>query len=61
MSIHQHGYEAFNYFDQINYVVGLMSQDEMTQSISNLNCDWYQWCEIVYSRKYTPILYQVSP
>ncbi|TNV88211.1 hypothetical protein FGO68_gene8985 [Halteria grandinella] len=64
MDIHGRPAEAFNQFTEVIYNVSLIDYDSMTQQLNGLQCGYpspFQWCQIKYSRSYTPQLYYLMP
>jgi len=66
MDIHQTTYESFNNFEWLGYELSLLDYDQGTQQVKTLKCGVISgypknFCNVVYQRQYTPVLYYISP
>lgn len=64
MDVHGKSYEDFDEFSAVTYDLSLLDFNNVLQQTKILKClqpTPEVWCQIKYSRAYTPILHYISP
>ena len=64
MDIHGKSYEDFDEFAAVTYDLSLLDFNNVLQQTKLLKCEQPSldvWCQVKYSRVYTPVLYYISP